>query len=107
MEKNKNEKVAFTSWISWVYVLIFFFVGVAAINKYALRFQHNLEHNLIFPGGYGKYEMKSMLIHDITYYYPAFGDRMGYIAPLPATPYPSQKLILRGESMEQGFQLTD
>lgn len=107
MEKNTNNKMHSISRVQWIYALIFLLVSVASMSKQKFRLQYNLEHRLIFPGEYGEYEMKSILINNVMYYHPVTGDRMGYAAPLPSTPYPNEKLILRGESMEQGFRITE
>ncbi|MBQ8031002.1 MAG: hypothetical protein IJ260_05670, partial [Butyrivibrio sp.] len=58
---------------------------------------------LVDQQDYGTYETKTFELGDVTFYYPAEGDRIGY-APFPsATSDVSGKVKLMGKSIGEGF----
>lgn len=63
----------------------------------------NTSHNQLFPTALSTVTTKSIMT-DFTYYKPINGDRC-FNTPIPCTPYPNKKLVLRGEDINEGFKI--
>lgn len=91
------------------FYLLLAFVCVAAFfsrKVYKYRLETAYAKYLIMPSDYDRYEMNEKFANNIKYYVPVSGDRMGYEAPLPATPYGTNVFYLRGNDLSVGFRLT-
>ncbi len=51
---------------------------------------------------YGKYEAEEYILHDVTFYYPTEGDRLGY-DKFPSAPIKAEDIFI-GDSIKNGFK---
>ena len=98
---DKRKKEVFFKSFTAVVLLWLTFKGVNLVAEAEKRFNPLY---LLKQQDYGVYEVKPYEVNDVTFYYPAEGDRVGY-THFPSSPENlTGKLAFRGNRIEDGFK---